>query len=325
MATDEMEQLLRRISDSMKSTGTTTMKLFKQLDSDHDGFVGMSDLAGLLLAFEPQCRAVVLSEIFQRFGLDRKQCISEGDFVAAWDQADTSDGTNNEGPTMQFRWMPGPPGRQLHSEETAQLLDLVQSNLTNVAPETNDLEYVIPGHPEAVWARELYLAYYERQTERLERLMHRTQARSSKEAFYFSLFEDQCEMISSEFYIWRIRSPGLLSNYFELRGNRIRGNRSELLAWHGASGDLHHQALQTGELRPAGQMLNGLQPWLLASQPLQTFGKGPEWTVFYLCMVNVKDSEMTRSSVISERGRVLPLYCLVHPSIWHTWPSGEWP
>ena len=37
----------------------------------------------------------------------RFQGISEGDFVAAWDQADTSDGTNNEGPTMQFRWMPG--------------------------------------------------------------------------------------------------------------------------------------------------------------------------------------------------------------------------
>ena len=33
-----------------------------------------------------------------------------------------------------------------------------------------------------------------------------------------------------------------------------------------------------GELRPAGQMLNGLHPWLLASQPLQTFGKGPEWS-----------------------------------------------
>ena len=41
---------------------------------------------------------------------------------------------------------------------------------------------------------------------------------------------------------------GLLSNYFQLRG-RPRGG-SELLAWHGASGDLHHQALQTGQKLP---------------------------------------------------------------------------
>lgn len=322
---DETTQLFRRINDSMKSTGTSAMKLFRQLDRDRDGFIGKSDLSGLLLAFDKKCRAAVLAEAFRRFRLDQKPCISEEIFISRWEVAEEA--FEDPGLPMQFCWMPGPPGRRLHRDESAQLLELVQSNVKNVPMDTNDLEFLIPGHPEAVWAREMYLSYYEKHTERLEGLMHRAQAAHSharsKEAFYFSLLDDQCAMISSEFYVWRIRSPGLLNSYLYRREGE--GPRAEQLAWHGASGDLHQQALQGGELRPSGQMLNGLQPWMLASQPMQTFGKGPEWTVFYLCLVRVKESEMTRSSMVFEDGRVLPLYCLVHPSIWHTWPSGEWP
>ncbi|CAK9081771.1 unnamed protein product [Durusdinium trenchii] len=221
--------------------------------------------------------------------------------------------------------MPGPEARCLVPSEAEGLLKLLGSNVSNLPAECNDLEFVIPGDPEAVWAKQLYMAYYEKHNAAIERLMHKTQAKSS-EAFYFSLFADQYEVMSSEFYVWRIRCPGLLGRFQETAemGSGPSKRLRTMLAWHGASGDLEQKALQAGELRPAGQMLLGDQPWLLASRPLQSFGKGPEWTIFYLCLVNLKDSEMTRS-ITREPGRVLPLYCLVHPSIWHSWPCGDWP
>eukprot|EP00913_Durusdinium_trenchii_P009840 g9239.t1 len=129
--------------------------------------------------------------------------------------------------------------------------------------------------------------------------------------------EARYEVMSSEFYVWRIRCPGLLGRFQETAemGSGPSKRLRTMLAWHGASGDLEQKALQAGA-RPEAEwlqinaMLLGDQPWLLASRPLQSFGKGPEWTIFYLCLVNLKDSEMTRS-ITREPGRVLPLYCLV--------------
>lgn len=134
---DETTQLFRRINDSMKSTGTSAMKLFR------DGFMGKSELSGLLLAFDKKCRAAVLAEAFRRFGLDQKPCISEEMFISCWEVAEEA--FEEPGLPMQFCWMPGPPGRRLHRDESAQLLELVQSNVKNVPMDSNDLEFLIPG------------------------------------------------------------------------------------------------------------------------------------------------------------------------------------
>ena len=56
----------------------------------------------------------------------------------------------------------------------------------------------------------------------------------------------------------------------------------------------------SGELRPLGRMLSG-RPWLLSAQPLQTFGKGPEWTAFYLCLLAARNLESLGQKPLLER------------------------
>eukprot|EP00439_Symbiodinium_sp_Y106_P042932 s6014_g5.t1 len=208
----------------------------------------------------------------------------------------------------------------LKIESSLRILNLVQSNLIGLAPETNDLELLVPRHQEALWLRQLYATYYERHNSEIEALMHESQAAFTSEAHYCSIAAEQSEMLESEFYVWRVRSPGLLQHYAGQSGMEAR---HEVLAWHGDPSDLDQASLLEGDLRPTGRMLAGELPWRLAAQPLQTFGKGAEWTLFYLCLVRIAPSEMSRLATIEESGRVLPLYCLAHPSLWLSGAGGE--
>ncbi|CAJ1361531.1 unnamed protein product [Effrenium voratum] len=313
----ELAQLLGRIRDSLRSTGTPPTQLFRQLDADHDGFVAARDLQPLLLAFEPRASVQLLSQAFQHFGLDRKPCIGEEDF-AAWAERsmDPLGPWNSPGAKEAASVWTGPPGQRLAKEEVEQLLDLMQSHCRGLPLETLDLEFLVPGHSEALWVRQLYWEHYEEHNAAIERLMHQTQS-FTKDASYYSLLQEQCETFSSELYIWRVRWPGPAEAIREA----ARTMRSQL-AWHGASGDVDEQSLKQGELRPGRTLALG--PWRLASRPLQTFGKGPQWTVFYLCLVAMTQKG-TRRSELGKNGHVLPLYCLAHPSIWHSWPCGDWP
>ncbi|CAE7284186.1 unnamed protein product [Symbiodinium natans] len=168
--------------------------------------------------------------------------------------------------------------------------------------------------------------------------MHESQAEFTTEAHYHSISAEQSEMLEGEFYVWRVRSPGLLNSYevkeaseaneavSRQKSRRGRAHSAhEVLAWHGAPFDVDQDSLLEGDLRPTGSMLDGRSPWRLSARPLQTFGKGADWTLFYLCLVRVAPSEMTRLATVEESGRVLPLYCLIHPSLWVCGPGGEWP
>ncbi|CAJ1458302.1 unnamed protein product [Effrenium voratum] len=226
--------------------------------------------------------------------------IGEEDFAAAWAERSmdplgpwNSPGAKEAEPFERLEVTVTEGFRELSLECT--LLDLVQSHCHGLPLETLDLEFLVPGHSEALWVRQLYWEHYEEhnaakpgRSERMsliERLMHQTQS-FTKDASYYSLLQEQCETFSSELYIWRVRWPGPAEAIREA----ARTMRSQL-AWHGASGDVDEQSLKQGELRPGRTLALG--PWRLASRPLQTFGKGPQW-----------------------------LYCLAHPSIWHSWPCG---
>lgn len=309
------DTILRRIRDSMKSIGLTTAELFSYLDFDRDGVITLTDFAGLLMSFEPECSASVLSHTFQLFELHRGG-LSQASFCRIWERQ------HGDASPQLLRWLPGKAHGRVLGAEAQAILNLVQSNLIGLAPETNDLELLVPRHQEALWLRQLYATYYERHNSEIEALMHESQAAFTSEAHYCSIAAEQSEMLESEFYVWRVRSPGLLQHYAGQSGMEAR---HEVLAWHGDPSDLDQASLLEGDLRPTGRMLAGELPWRLAAQPLQTFGKGAEWTLFYLCLVRIAPSEMSRLATIEESGRVLPLYCLAHPSLWLSGAGGEWP
>ncbi|CAE7838232.1 AAPT2 [Symbiodinium sp. CCMP2592] len=303
------DTILRRIRDSMKSIGLTSAELFSYLDFDRDGVITLTDFAGLLMSFEPECSASVLSHTFQLFELHRGG-LSQASFCRIWERQ------HGEVSPQLLRWLPGKAHGRVLGAEAQALLNLVQSNLIGLAPETNDLELLVPRHQEALWLRQLYATYYERHNAEIEALMHESQAAFTSEAHYCSIATEQSEMLESEFYVWRVRSPGLLQHY---TGQSSMEGRHEVLAWHGDPSDLDQASLLEGDLRPTGRMLAGELPWRLAAQPLQTFGKGAEWHLAWVrvstwgsanfpCYLMAKMPSTW--SYISERGRrQLPKFC----------------
>jgi len=266
------------------------------------------------LAFEPKAAANTLSAVFRRFDLESKQKLGEVEFSGVWLQYEKpAQDTQSQAaivPKLGFTV-------ECASFEEQELVKLAEHNLSNLPFGFKGIEVLPHGHHEASLARDLYMAHFREQIFNLETLLQEVRNPGLMRSFHYALLPEQIETTEAELHVWRVRkSPP------EAFAHPRRGFR-QVLAWHGEPMDVDPFALIKGELKPLGRGLAD-EALLLSQRPLQTFGKGPEWTVFYLCLALVQDSEMGRNVKLAG-DRVLPLYCIMHPSLWYVFPDSMWP
>jgi len=225
--------------------------------------------------------------------------------------------------TSLLRCLAGIHMEDLNAHDADELVKLVQLHLKDLPADINELENLAQNHPEASWARLFYLAHYQEQGGTLEDCLRSVRSKGRSRSFHYSLLWEHCQTVAAELYVWRVHSHRLCDAYVARRSRRTWGDR-EVLAWHGAPADINPYSLLEGELKPMETALARDMTWHLSPRPLQTHGKGPEWTVFYLCLALVQEKELGHFAKVTG-SRVLPLYCIVHPSLWLSWPESAWP